>query len=120
MYNIKKQINRFRRSMKARKKMQNLGVFRLVVHRSIRHIYAQIISKDNCHVLISASTAEKLIANQLKVTGNKKAAFVVGKILAERALKLGIIKVSFDRSGFKYHGRVQAIAEGARKFGLNF
>lgn len=120
MFYINKKKSRVRRALKVRKKMYELEVFRLVVHRSLRHMYAQIISKNNCNVLVSAATTEKLIASQLKFTGNKQAASVVGKIIAERAIKQGIINVSFDRSGFKYHGRVRAVAEEARKFGLKF
>lgn len=117
---MNKKIARVRRALKVRKKICSLEVFRLVVHRSIRHMYAQIISKDNKSILVSASTTEKLIANQLKITGNRQAASIIGKIIAERAIKQGIINVSFDRSGFKYHGRVRALAESARKFGLKF
>lgn len=115
-----KKASRMRRALKIRKKIYMLEVCRLVAHRSLRHMYAQIISKDNNNVLVSASTTEKLISNQLKVTGNKQAAFIIGKIIAERAIKRNIINVSFDRSGFKYHGRIRALAEGARKFGLKF
>lgn len=122
MYNFNKKSSRIRRALKIRKKLYMLEVFRLVVHRSIRHIYAQIISKDNYSVLVSASTTEKLIAAQLigTSTGNKQAAFIVGQIIAKRAVERDIIYVSFDRSGFKYHGRIRALADGARQFGLKF
>lgn len=117
---MNKKTVRLRRSIKTRKQMWKLGVIRLVVHKTISHMYAQIISKDNCNVLVSASTTEKIIANQLEITSNKKAAAMIGKIIAERAINKGIIHVSFDRSGFKYHGRVKALAECARQFGLKF
>lgn len=118
---MNKKAARFRRATKTRKKIQQLCSMRLVVHRSIRHMYAQIISQDNCRVLVSASTTEKIISNQLLAkTNNKYAAAVVGRIIAERSVNKGIMHVSFDRSGFKYHGRVKALAERARQFGLKF
>lgn len=117
---MNKKDARIKRSMKTRKKLYTLDAIRLVVHRTYRHIYAQIISQDNSNVLVAASTTEKLISNQLITTGNKKAAAVVGKIIAERAIKKGITNVSFDRSGFKYHGRVKALADCARQTGLSF
>ncbi|QNS01683.1 MAG: 50S ribosomal protein L18 [Buchnera aphidicola (Pentalonia nigronervosa)] len=115
----KKIISRIRRSNKTRKKIQNLGVVRLTVHRTLRHIYAQIISSE-FKVLACASTVEKKIRCGLKYTGNKEAAFIIGKTIAERALLKKIRHVSFDRSGFKYHGRVKELAESARSFGLKF
>lgn len=120
MFNFNKKIARKRRALKTRKKIFALEMFRLVVHKSIKHMYAQIIDKANRNVLVSASTTEKLIADQLKVTGDKQAASIVGKVIAERAVKRGIINISFDRSGFKYHGRVRELAESARRFGLKF
>lgn len=117
---MNKKTARTRRSIKIRRRIRKLGVIRLVVHRSIRHMYAQIVSKDNCNILVSASTTEKIIASQLKTTNNVRAASVVGKTIAERAIRTGIVNVSFDRSGFKYHGRVKALAECARQFGLKF
>jgi large subunit ribosomal protein L18 len=118
--NKNKIISRIRRSIKTRRKMKDLNVIRLVVHRTSRHIYAQIISSEESKVLVFASTLEKKIKFGLKYTGNKEAAAKVGKIIAERALFKGIYNVSFDRSGFKYHGRVQVLAESAREFGLKF
>ncbi|WP_295164125.1 50S ribosomal protein L18 [uncultured Buchnera sp.] len=115
----KKIISRIRRSVKARCKMKSLGAMRLVVHRTSRHMYAQIISSKS-EVLAFASTLEKNIKLDLKYTGNKKAAEIIGKIIAERALSKGISNVSFDRSGFKYHGRVKKLADSARNFGLKF
>ncbi|AHG59894.1 50S ribosomal protein L18 [Buchnera aphidicola] len=113
-------ISRIRRSMKTRCKIKKLQAIRLVVHRTSRHIYAQIISSIEAKVLVFASTLEKNISANLKYTGNKTAAQMIGKIIAERALSKGIYNVSFDRSGFKYHGRIQVLAESAREVGLKF
>ncbi|URJ23042.1 50S ribosomal protein L18 [Blochmannia endosymbiont of Camponotus sp. C-003] len=117
---MSKKDARIKRAIKTRKTLYKLDAIRLVVHRTCRHIYAQIISKDNSNVLVTASTAEKLISNQLITTSNKKAAAIVGTIIAERSIKKGITNVSFDRSGFKYHGRVKTLADCARKTGLRF
>ncbi|QOI11209.1 50S ribosomal protein L18 [Blochmannia endosymbiont of Colobopsis nipponica] len=116
--NIKK-ISRMRRATSLRKKFRELKACRLVVHRTSRHIYAQVIDCAS-FTLVSASTLEDCIAKQLKITSNKNAASLVGKVIAKRAMEKGITKLSFDRSGFKYHGRVQALAEAARKVGLCF
>ncbi len=115
-----KKAARIRRAIRARRKLQELGATRLVVHRTPRHIYAQVIAPNGSETLVAASTTEKAIIEQLKNTGNKEAAAVVGKIVAERALEKGIKSVSFDRSGFQYHGRVQALADAAREAGLQF
>lgn len=115
-----KKIARLRRATKARCKMKELGVTRLVVHRTPRHIYAQVIAADNSQIIASASTLEKDIKSQVKYTGNKDAAKIVGRIVAERALSKDVKVVAFDRSGFKYHGRVQELAEAAREAGLQF
>ncbi|AVA38622.1 50S ribosomal protein L18 [Proteus mirabilis] len=115
-----KKAARIRRATRARRKLQELGATRLVVHRTPRHIYAQVIAPNGSETLVAASTTEKAIIEQLKNTGNKEAAAVVGKIIAERALEKGIKSVSFDRSGFQYHGRVQALADAAREAGLQF
>ena len=115
-----KKAARIRRATRARRKLQQLGATRLVVHRTPRHIYAQVIAPNGSETLVAASTTEKAIIEQLKNTGNKEAAAVVGKIVAERALEKGIKSVSFDRSGFQYHGRVQALADAAREAGLQF
>lgn len=109
--------NRLRRIRKARMRMQEKKVVRLVVHRTPRHIYAQIID-DKHQVLTNASTLEADLRSQ--ATGNKAAASRVGALIAERALHKGLQKVAFDRSGFKYHGRIQALADSARKGGLLF
>ena len=100
--------------------MQLVHVTRLVIHRTPRHIYAQVIAPNGSEVLAAASTVEKAIREQVKYTGNKDAAAAVGKAVAERALEKGIKDVAFDRSGFKYHGRVQVLADAAREAGLQF
>ena len=115
-----KQAARVRRARRSRAKMRELGVYRLCVHRTPQHIYAQIISPDASHTLVAASTVEKDVADGLKATGNVEAAKKVGAAIAERAKAAGITKVAFDRSGFKYHGRVQALADAAREAGLEF
>lgn len=115
-----KKASRLRRATRARKKIQELGATRLVVYRSPRHIYAQLIAANGSEVLAAASTVEKSIAEQLKGTGNVDAAKVVGKTIAERGLEKGIKDVAFDRAGYKYHGRVAALAEAAREAGLQF
>lgn len=109
---------RIRRATRTRKSLKNRDTIRLVVHRTPRHIYAQLVTSDGSKVLTSASTLEKVISGRVGYTGNKSAAAVIGEVIAERATKVGIKSVAFDRSGFKYHGRIQAIADSARKFGL--
>lgn len=115
--NSKKQA-RIRRARRARAKISELGVNRLCVNRSPRHIYAQIIAADGNQVLASASTLDKDL--RAGSTGNVDAAKAVGKLIAERAKAAGITGVAFDRSGFKYHGRVKALADAAREGGLEF
>lgn len=115
-----KKVARIRRASRARHLMKEQGATRLVVHRTPRHIYAQVIAPNGSEVLAAASTVEKVIKEQVKYTGNKDAAAVVGKLVAERAIAKGIQAVAFDRSGFKYHGRVQVLADAAREAGLQF
>ncbi len=93
---------------------------RLCVYRSLRHMHAQIIDDTIGHTLVSASTLEPELRNTLPSTGNKEAAAAVGRLLAQRALEKGITQVVFDRGGFKYHGRVAALADAAREAGLKF
>jgi len=113
-----KKQSRLRRARRARCKIRELGASRLCVNRTPRHIYAQVISPDGGTVLASASTLDKsLRAGQ---TGNVDAAKSVGTLIAERAKEAGITQVAFDRSGFKYHGRVKALADAAREAGLEF
>lgn len=114
-----KKENRLRRAKKARAKMHELGATRLVVYRTPRHIYAQVIGNDGV-VVASASTLEKDLAQQLKYTGNQEAAKLIGKTVAERSVAKEVTAVSFDRSGFQYHGRIAALAEAAREAGLKF
>lgn len=116
-----KRSSRIRRSLKMRCNLKNLNVMRLVVHRTARHIYAQIINTKTSMVLTAASTLEKNIRNKLSsYTGNKESASFIGSEIAQRALNKGIYSVVFDRSGFKYHGRVKTLAEAARNSGLKF
>lgn len=115
---IDKKQSRLRRARRARAKIRELGATRLTVHRTPRHIYAQIISADGGKVLTSASTLDKSLREGK--TGNADAAKAVGALLAERAKAAGITEVSFDRSGFRYHGRIKALADAAREGGLEF
>jgi large subunit ribosomal protein L18 len=118
-----KKESRLRRGRQTRIKIAQLGVNRLSVHRTNLHIYANLISPD-AKVLVSASTLEAevraALAGQSGKGGNAAAAALVGKRVAEKALKAGITEVAFDRSGFRYHGRVKALAEAAREAGLKF
>jgi large subunit ribosomal protein L18 len=115
-----KKIARIRRATRARRKIAELGATRLVVHRTPRHVYAQVIAANGSEVIAAATTVEKAIREQVKSTGNKEAAAAVGKAIAERAKEKGIESVAFDRSGFQYHGRVAALADAAREAGLKF
>jgi len=116
-----KKQSRLRRARQTRAKIAELKVNRLAVHRTNLHIYANIISPD-AKILASASTLEAEVRQELagKSGGNAEAAALVGKRVAEKALKAGISEVAFDRSGFRYHGRVKAVAEAAREAGLKF
>ena len=116
----KKKEARLRRARKARSHIRRLGVPRLTVHRSGQHIYAQVISAEGGQVLASASTLQKEVSADLKGTNNKEAAAAVGKAVAERAVEAGIKSVAFDRSGFRYHGRIKVLADAAREVGLSF
>lgn len=116
-----KKQSRLRRGRRTRAKIRELGVHRLAVFRTPRHIYAQVISPDGSKVLASASTLDKLVRGEINgSTGNVSAASVVGKYIAERAKSAGIESVAFDRSGFRFHGRVKALADAAREAGLQF
>jgi large subunit ribosomal protein L18 len=121
---IDKKASRLRRSRQTRLKIRELRVGRLSVFRSNTHIYANIISPDGDKVLVSASTLEAEVRSELAgkqgAGGNVAAASLVGKRVAERALKAGIESVAFDRSGYRYHGRIRALAEAAREAGLKF
>jgi large subunit ribosomal protein L18 len=115
---MKKKLVRKRRGLKTRTRIATSGAHRLCVHRTPRHIYAQIIAPEGGRVVASASTLVKELRSSLKYTGNMEAAAAVGKAIAERAKASGIEQVAFDRSGFKYHGRVKALADAAREAGL--
>lgn len=117
---MKKRDARYRRSLKARIKMRELMVDRLTVHRTPRHIYAQVISGTDNKVLAASSTLVADVKSQIKNGGNIDAAAVVGKDIAAKAKAAGVTNVAFDRSGFKYHGRVKALADAAREAGLEF
>jgi large subunit ribosomal protein L18 len=116
-----KKESRIRRATRARAKIRQLGRARLCVFRSPRHMYAQVISPDGDKVLASASTVDKELRGQLDGhSGNCKAASLVGELIAKRAKDLGVDEVAFDRSGFRFHGRVKALADAAREHGLQF
>lgn len=117
---IDKNKARLRRARKTRAKIAELKSVRLSVHRTNSHIYAQVFSFCGSTVLASASSLEPEIRKTLSNGGNTGAAVVIGKLIAERAKKVGIERVAFDRSGFQYHGRVKALAEAAREAGLKF
>ena len=114
-----KNTQRLRRAIPSRAKIRELKALRLSVHRTPQHIYAQIFDPTS-KVLASASTVQKEIREGLKSTGNATAAAAVGKAIAEKAKAAGITEVAFDRSGFKYHGRIKALADAARENGLKF
>lgn len=109
---------RLRRALRTRSKIRELGAHRLCIHRTPQHTYAQVISPDGSQVLASASTLEAEVKAALKHSGNVEAATRIGQLIAERAIANGVTKVAFDRSGFKYHGRVKALADAARESGL--
>jgi len=117
---LNKKQNRLRRARKTRAKISQLAVNRLRIHRTPRHIYAQIIAADGGTVVAAASTVEKDVRKGTRSTGNIAAAAIVGARIAEKAKAAGIDTVAFDRSGFRYHGRIMALAEAAREAGLKF
>lgn len=116
-----KKTSRLRRARRTRAKIRELGAFRLTIYRSPRHVYAQIITPTGDKVVASASTLDKGVRAEIEgATGNKSAAAVVGRMIAERAKAAGIQSVAFDRAGYKYHGRIKALADAAREHGLEF
>ncbi len=117
---MNKNENRLRRAKATRSHIRKLAVARLSVHRTGQHIYAQVFDATGLNVVAAASTVQKSVADGLKGTKNLAAAAAVGKAVAERALAAGIDAVAFDRSGFRYHGRIQALADAAREAGLKF
>lgn len=111
--------SRLKRAAKIRAKIYSSGSMRLSVHRTPRHIYAQVLTHDGSKVIVSSSTLDPVVRSSLAFGGgNVPAAAAVGRSIAERALKAGIDQVAFDRSGFKFHGRISALADAAREAGL--
>ena len=117
---MNKELARLRRARKSRAHIRRLGMARLTVHRSGRHIYAQVISPEGDRVVAAASTLQADVREGLKGTNTKGAAEAVGKTIAEKAVAAGVTDVAFDRSGFRYHGRIKALADAARESGLKF
>ena len=117
---IAKRQSRLRRARQTRARIAEQRAVRLTVHRSNLHIYAQVIDASGANVIVSASTLDKALRAQMPNGGNVKAAVLVGQSIAQKAREKGIEKVAFDRSGYKYHGRVKALAEAAREAGLKF
>lgn len=115
-----KKKSRMKRALKLRCKIKKLSATRLSIHKTSQHIYAQVISADGATTLASASTTQAEIKSTLKNTGNISAAAEVGRFIAQKAIAAGVSEVAFDRSGFKYHGRVKALADAAREAGLKF
>ena len=113
-----KKSSRLRRARRTRAKISELAVPRLSIHRTPRHIYAQVIAASGSEVVASASTVQADMKGKVKYSGNIEAASAVGKAIAEKAIAAGVTSVAFDRSGFKYHGRVKALADAAREAGL--
>jgi large subunit ribosomal protein L18 len=117
---IRKKQRRQRRAVKTRAHIRNLGVARLSIHKTPRHIYAQVTDAQGAKVLAAASTVQATVKSDLKYTGNVDAAKAVGRAIAEKAKAAGVTRVAFDRAGFRYHGRVKALADAARESGLEF
>ncbi len=117
---MEKKTARLRRAKKTRAHIRRLGMPRLTVHRSGRHIYAQVITAEGGSVIAAASTLQKDLRSDLSSTSNKDAAKAVGKAVAEKAVAAGVSDVAFDRSGYRYHGRVAELADAAREGGLKF
>ena len=117
---LDKKQNRLRRARKARAKIAELEVNRLSIHRTPRHIYAQVIDGTRGQTLVAASSLEKAVQASPDIKNKKSAANLVGKLVAERALEKGVKQIVFDRNGFLYHGRVKAVSDGARETGLEF
>ncbi|MDQ7090248.1 MAG: 50S ribosomal protein L18 [Methylococcales bacterium] len=115
-----KKASRLKRALRLRSKIKKLDINRLTIHKTSQHIYAQVLSKDGETTLVSASTTQADVKASVKSTSNKDAAIAVGKFIAQKAVAAGVTKVAFDRSGFKYHGRVKALADAAREAGLKF
>ena len=119
MANVNKKTDRRKARVRRTLKARSSGRPRLSVHRSSKHIYAQVIDDAAGKTIAAASTMEKDLRSSMKTGADTKAAAAIGKLVAERALKAGIDKVVFDRGGYRYHGRIKALADGAREGGLN-
>ncbi|TAL85862.1 MAG: 50S ribosomal protein L18 [Rhodanobacter sp.] len=117
---MNKNENRLRRARSTRSHIRKLAVARLSVHRTGQHLYAQVFDASGRNVVAAASTLQKSVAEGLTGTKNVAAAVAVGKAVAERAMAAGIESVAFDRSGFRFHGRIKALADAAREAGLKF
>ncbi len=115
-----KNVSRVRRAQQTRRRIAGLRAVRLTVHRSNCHIYAQVVDASGTNILASASSAEKEVREAMSNGGNVAAAAEVGKRIAQKAKQLGIEAIAFDRAGYRYHGRVKALAEAAREHGLKF
>jgi large subunit ribosomal protein L18 len=115
-----KKSSRLKRALRLRSKIKKFDVNRLTIHRTSQHIYAQVLSTDGKSTLASASTVQADVKGAIKNTSNINAAIEVGKAIAQKAIAAGVTEVAFDRSGFKYHGRVKALADAAREAGLKF
>ena len=115
---ITKKQRRLRRALRTRAHIRDLGMARLTVHRTPKHIYAQVTDASGATVIAAASTTQKTVREGLKTTGNVDAAKAVGRAIAERTKAAGVSKVAFDRAGFQFHGRIKALADAAREAGL--
>ncbi len=117
---MNKKISRLKRAIKTREKIKLVNLPRLSVHKTSQHIYAQLINPLTGNIIVTASTRERIFSAHMEIGSNKVAAEFIGKLIAERTIGTGIKKIAFDRSGFKYHGRIKALAESARTSGLEF
>ena len=117
---LNKQESRLRRATRSRQHIKELRQVSICVHKTPRHIYAYLLNDDRSKTILSAATVEASVRSEVKHTGNIEAAKLVGKLIAERCVAHGISEVAFDRSGFKYHGRIKALADAAREAGLKF
>jgi large subunit ribosomal protein L18 len=117
---VTKKERRLRRAIKTRARINELAVARLTVHRTPRHIYAQVTTDAGAKVIAAASTVQETVREGLKGTGNVEAAKAVGRAIAAKAKAAGVSRVAFDRAGFRFHGRVKALADAAREAGLEF
>ena len=117
---MNKKQSRLRRAQKTRARIRVLGANRLCVYKTPQHIYAQIIAPNGSEVITSASTLDKDVRDKIKNSGNVEAAIFVGKAIAKKAKKAGVSNIAFDRSGYKYHGRIKALADSARENGMKF